>query len=53
MAKKSIIGIAKSENQAVRIVEDLRATGFSGNDISVLFPDKEELAAAKKRMGLR
>ena len=41
MAKKSVIGIAKSENQAVRIVEDLRATGFSGNDISVLFPDKE------------
>jgi hypothetical protein len=41
MAKKSVIGIAKSENQAVRIVEDLRTAGFSGNDISVLFPDKE------------
>jgi len=41
MAKKSVICIAKSENQAARIVEDLRTAGFSGNDISVLFPDKE------------
>jgi uncharacterized protein YcfJ len=38
---KSVIGIAKSEAQAARIVEDLRAARFSGNDISVLFPDKE------------
>ena len=39
--KKSVICIAKSENQATRIVEDLRTAGFTGNDISVLFPDKE------------
>ncbi|HJQ83827.1 MAG TPA: hypothetical protein VKA21_07120 [Candidatus Binatia bacterium] len=41
MAKKSVIGIAKSEAQAARIVEDLRQARFSGSDISVLFPDKE------------
>src|SRR5215469_16425962 len=38
--KKSVFGIAKSENQAVRIANDLRMAGFSDNDISVLFPDK-------------
>jgi hypothetical protein len=38
---KSVFGIANSEAQAVRIVEDLRASGFSGSDVSVLFPDKE------------
>lgn len=40
MAKKAVFGIATSESQAVRIVNDLKAIGFSGNDISVLFPDK-------------
>src|SRR6185503_14254940 len=40
MANKAVFGIAKSEDQAVRIVEEARDLGFSGNDISVLFPDK-------------
>jgi hypothetical protein len=39
--KKSVFGIAKSEPQAIRIANDLRAAGFSDNDISVLFPDKQ------------
>jgi hypothetical protein len=38
---KSVFGIAKSEEQAIRIANDLRAAGFGGNDISVLFPDKQ------------
>jgi hypothetical protein len=41
MADKAVFCIANSEAQAVRIVEDARTAGFSGNDISVLFPDKE------------
>lgn len=40
MAKKAVFGIANSEAQAVRIVEDLKAAGFSNNDVSALFPDK-------------
>jgi len=40
MADKAVFCIAKSEGQAVRIVEDARDAGFTGNDISVLFPDK-------------
>jgi len=40
MAKTSVICIAKTESQAVRIVEQLKAARFSANDISVLFPDK-------------
>jgi len=40
MSKKAVFGIVASENQAARIVNDLKAAGFSGNDISVLFPDK-------------
>ena len=40
MANKAVFCIAKSEAQAVRIVEDARPAGFSSNDISVLFPDK-------------
>jgi hypothetical protein len=37
---KAVFGIARSESQAVAIVERLRAAGFSNNDISVLFPDR-------------
>jgi len=40
MAKKSVICLAKSESQADEIVNRLKESGFSSNDISVLFPDK-------------
>jgi len=36
----SIFCIATTNDQANRIVQQLRVAGFSGNDISVLFPDK-------------
>jgi hypothetical protein len=38
--KKAVFGIAKTEPQAVRIVDALKAAGFSNQDISVLFPDR-------------
>ena len=41
MANKAVFGIATSEVQAERIANQLKAAGFSGDDISVLFPDKE------------
>jgi hypothetical protein len=41
MAKKAVFGIAKSESQAILIADRLRAAGFSENDVSVLFPDKQ------------
>jgi hypothetical protein len=37
---KAVFGLVDNEMQAERLVEELRATGFSNNDISVLFPDK-------------
>jgi hypothetical protein len=37
---KAVFCLAKSEAQANRIVNDLKAAGFMNNDISVLFPDK-------------
>ena len=37
---KAVFCIAKSEAQATSIVDQLKAAGFSSNDISVLFPDK-------------
>lgn len=37
---KAVFCIAKSEDQANRIVDRLKAANFSYNDISVLFPDK-------------
>lgn len=40
MAKKSVFGLARDEAQACRIVDELKATGFSNNDISALLPDK-------------
>jgi hypothetical protein len=40
MANKAVFCIAQSEGQAIRIVEEARNAGFSGDDISVLFPDK-------------
>ena len=41
MAKKAVFGIAKSESQAITIAENWKAAGFTENDISVLFPDKQ------------
>ncbi len=41
MANKAVFGIAKSESQAIMIADQLRAAGFSNNDVSVLFPDKQ------------
>jgi hypothetical protein len=42
MAKnKAVFAIVKTESQAVAIADRLRAAGFSENDISVLFPDKQ------------
>lgn len=38
--KRSVYCIAKSVEQAEVIVDKLRISGFSSNDISVLFPDK-------------
>jgi hypothetical protein len=35
----AVFGIATSRSQAERAVIDLRDAGFTGNDISVLFPD--------------
>jgi hypothetical protein len=38
--EKAVFGIAKTENQAISIANQLKTAGFSANDISVLFPDK-------------
>ena len=38
---KAVFGLVSSETQAERIVNELQSAGFSGNDISVLFPDKK------------
>src|SRR4051812_41411915 len=40
MAKKAVFCIARSDDQASRIVDQLKVSGFANNDISVLFPDK-------------
>jgi hypothetical protein len=40
MAKKSVIGLVNSESQAASIVDELRAAGFSNDDVSALFADK-------------
>src|SRR5262249_11492718 len=41
MAKrKAVFCIARSEDQAVEIVEEARDLGFSNDDVSVPFPDK-------------
>src|SRR5262252_2640724 len=37
---KAVFCIARTEAQAIAIVERLRAAGFSNDDISVLCPDK-------------
>jgi hypothetical protein len=40
MSKKSVFCIASTRDQADRIVDQLKVSNFSNNDISVLFPDK-------------
>ena len=40
MTNKSVFCLARSEAQAVQIVNELKAAGFSNNDVSVLLPDK-------------
>jgi hypothetical protein len=37
---QAVFCLAQTEAQALRIVDQLRAAGFSSNDISVLLPDK-------------
>jgi hypothetical protein len=37
---KAVFCITRTETQAIAIVDQLKAAGFSHNDISVLFPDK-------------
>jgi heat induced stress protein YflT len=37
---KTVVGILEDETQANNVVTALQGAGFSGNDISVLFPDK-------------
>jgi hypothetical protein len=39
--EKAVFGIAKTQPQAISIANQLKAAGFSDNDVSVLFPDKE------------
>jgi hypothetical protein len=41
IAKKAVFGIAKSQSQAIAIADQLKTAGFSNNDVSVLFPDKQ------------
>jgi len=41
MSHKTVYAIVNSQAQAARIVDNLTSSGFSGNDISVLFPDKD------------
>ena len=36
----AVFAIVNNEGQAVGIAEELRAAGFSGEDVSVLFPDR-------------
>jgi hypothetical protein len=38
---RAVFGIVSTEAQAAGIVRDLRQAGFSNNDVSVLFPDKQ------------
>src|SRR5688572_6224975 len=40
MSKKAVFCIAPTYDSAAQIVGRLKASGFSGNDISVLLPDK-------------
>lgn len=37
---KAVFGIAKTEDQAIRIINRLKEAGFSNNDVSVLLPDR-------------
>ena len=38
---KAVFGLVRDQAQASRIVDDLKAAGFSNRDISVLMPDKQ------------
>jgi hypothetical protein len=40
MSKKSIIGLVRTETTASDIITELKRMGFSGDDISVLLPDR-------------
>jgi len=40
-SNKAIIGLVSTQAQAEKIVDDLQRAGFSSNDVSVLFPDKD------------
>lgn len=41
MARKAVFGIVSTHAEAESLVRSLKQVGFSSNDISVLFPDRE------------
>jgi hypothetical protein len=45
--KKALFGLARSEDQAASIVDQLKVAGFSNSDISVLFPDRTRKQALR------
>ena len=48
MAKRAVFCIARSDEQACRIVDNLKTAGFSSNDISVLSVEKNKLSLLGK-----
>lgn len=40
-SNKAVVGLVSTQAQAAAIVGELQRSGFSNNDISALFPDKE------------
>ena len=46
---KAVFGIAKSESQAIAIADQLRATAFPENHISVLLPESRDQDFAKEQ----
>lgn len=41
MSKKAVLGIVNSQTQTELLVDQLHLAGFPYNDVSVIFPDKE------------
>ncbi|MGF7034353.1 putative membrane protein [Paenibacillus mucilaginosus] len=53
MSTKKLVGVFRSEQEAIAAIEGLKRQGYSSNDISVIARDKEDVSAVSESTGTK
>ncbi|SFL90591.1 Heat induced stress protein YflT [Paenibacillus sp. 1_12] len=51
--EKKIVGVFKSEQEAVKAIESLKRQGYTSNDISIIARNKDDVAAVTDQTGTK